>query len=169
MCILLSEYALSGRAGYRASIIDYANKIEELFTKMEGTRADVLPPNQKFFDNYFNFVWKFVHTLTAAVTPLEPELGTSDLERFKPYLEAEEIRLSTNLKAVDYDIDGTDTLTLITGVGRIEKVGARQHIQSPARLNYALCPAERLSSYLLAAEAPLRDHAGHADQGFGLA
>ena len=129
MFVLLSEYPLSHRAGYRASIIDYADKIEELFAKMEETRAEVLPPNQKFFDNYFTFAWKIVHTLTTAVTPLEPELGTGDLERFKPYLEAEEIRLSTNLKAVNYDIDGTDTLTLITGVGRIEKVGARQHIQ----------------------------------------
>ncbi|KAN0140973.1 hypothetical protein V8E53_001417 [Lactarius tabidus] len=110
-------------AGYKASIIDYANKIEELFAKMEGTRVDVLPPNQKFFDNYFTFAWKIVHTLTAAVTPLEPELasGASNLERFKSYLEAEETRLSTSLKAVDYNIDGTDTLTLITGAGRIEK------------------------------------------------
>jgi hypothetical protein len=65
------------------------------------------------------------------VTPLEPELGSgaSNLERFKSYLEAEETRLSTSLKAVNYNIDGTDTLTLITGAGRIEKVGVRQHIQ----------------------------------------
>jgi hypothetical protein len=96
---------------------------------MEGTRVEVLPPNQKFFDNYFTFAWKLVHTLTAAVTPLEPELGTSNLERFKSYLEAEETRLSASLKAMNYNIDGTDTLTLITGAGRIEKVGTRQHIQ----------------------------------------
>jgi hypothetical protein len=98
---------------------------------MEGTRVEVLPPNRKFFDNYFTFAWKIVHTLTAAVTPLEPELASdaSNLERFKSYLEAEETRLSTRLKAVDYNIDGTDTLTLITGAGRIEKVGVRRHIQ----------------------------------------
>jgi hypothetical protein len=98
---------------------------------MEGTRVEVLPPNRKFFDNYFTFAWKIVHTLTAAVTPLKPELasGTNNLERFKTYLEEEETRLSTRLKAVDYNIDGTDTLTLITGAGRIEKVGARRHIQ----------------------------------------
>ncbi|KAI9464115.1 hypothetical protein BJY52DRAFT_887632 [Lactarius psammicola] len=107
--------------GYRASIIDYANKIEELFAKMEGIRAEVLPPNQKLFDNYFTFGWKIVHTLTATVTPLEPEPRTSNLGRFESYLEAEEARLSTNLRAIDYVIDCTDTLTLITGVGRIEK------------------------------------------------
>ncbi|KAF8273628.1 hypothetical protein EI94DRAFT_1795034 [Lactarius quietus] len=107
--------------GYKASIIEYANKIEELFAKMEGVRAEVLPPNRVSFDNYFISVWNYVHTLTVAVTPLVPELGTSNLVRFKSYLEAEEVRLGANLKAVDYVIDGTDTLTLLTGVGRIEK------------------------------------------------
>ncbi|KAH9077795.1 hypothetical protein EDB83DRAFT_2548774 [Lactarius deliciosus] len=107
--------------GYRASIIDYANKIEELLAKMEGIRAEVLPPNRLAVDDYFRFVWRSVHTLTAAVTPLQPESGPSNWDRFKSHLEAEEARLNTNLKAVDYTIDGTDTLTLIAGVGRIEK------------------------------------------------
>lgn len=94
---------------------------------MEGVRAEVLPPNRVSFDNYFTSVWNYVHTLTAAVAPLLPELGSSSLDRFKSYLEAEEARLSANLKAVDYVIDGTDTLTLLAGVGRIEKVGERTH------------------------------------------
>ncbi|KAI9464116.1 hypothetical protein BJY52DRAFT_1166045 [Lactarius psammicola] len=108
-------------AGYRASIIDYANKIEELFSKMEGIRAEVLPPNRQFIDNYFTFGWNFVHPLTASVTSLLPEPSTDNMDRFKSYLEEEQARLTTNLKAVDYVIDGMDTLTLITGVGRIEK------------------------------------------------
>jgi hypothetical protein len=36
-------------------------------------------------------------------------------------LGAEEARLGNNLRAVDYVIDGIDTLSLIAGVGRIEK------------------------------------------------
>ena len=95
---------------------------------MEGIRAEVLPPNRRAVDDYFRFVWESVHSLTATVTPLQPESGPSSWDRFKSHLEAEEVRLSANLKAVDYTIDGLDTLTLITGVGRIEKVGARQHI-----------------------------------------
>ncbi|KAF8273627.1 hypothetical protein EI94DRAFT_1563512, partial [Lactarius quietus] len=108
-------------AGYKASIIDYANKIEELLAKMEGVRAEVLPPNRRSVDDYFRYVWDSVHTLTAAVTPLQPDSGPSSGDKFKSYLEAEEARLSANLKAVDYTLDGTDTLTLITGEGRIEK------------------------------------------------
>ena len=107
--------------GFRTSIIDYAQKIEDLFAKMEGIRAEVLPANQELMDIYFTDVWKRVHRLTdAAPSPLPLSF---DPENFKPYLEAEEARLSTNLKAVNYFIDGTDTLSLITGLGRIEKVG----------------------------------------------
>lgn len=104
--------------GYRASIVDYATKIEELLAKMEGIRVEVLSPNQMDFDEYFTFGWTFVHTLTAAATALEPELGASNLDKFNSYLEAEEARLTANLKAVDYVIDGTDTLTLITAALR---------------------------------------------------
>ncbi|KAI9464111.1 hypothetical protein BJY52DRAFT_887328 [Lactarius psammicola] len=107
--------------GYRASIIDYAEKIEELFAKMEGIRAEVLPPNRRAVDEYFLIVWDIVHSLTAPVTPLQPEPGPNIWDKFKSHLEAEEARICTNLKAVDYTIDGTDTLTLIIGAGRIEK------------------------------------------------
>jgi len=88
---------------------------------MEGIRTEVLPANRGLIDLYFTFGWKQVHKLTAAVP--SPLYFTFDPEKFKSYLEAEETRLSANLKAVKYIIDGTDTLSLITGVGRIEKVG----------------------------------------------
>ena len=119
-------------AGFRALIINYAKRIEELFAKMEGVRSDVLPPNRETIDDYFTYVWEPVHTLTAAVISLQP--GPNNPDKFKPYLEAEEARLAANLKAVDYIIDGTDTLTLITGVGRIEKVSTSRRTQYYSRL-----------------------------------
>ena len=105
-------------------MIDYAQKIENLFAKMEGVRTTVLPPNRKGVDRYFGVVWEIVHTLTTAANSLESVLADSG--KFKLYLEAEETRLETNLRAVNYVIDGIDTLTLITGGGRIEKVGVWQ-------------------------------------------
>jgi hypothetical protein len=111
---------LSPPAGYRASIIDYANKIEELFAKMEGVRADMLPPNREAIGRYFAYVREPIHTLTAAALSLQA--GPNNPEKFGLYLEAEEARLSANLKAVDYILNRDNTLTLITGVGRIEKV-----------------------------------------------
>ena len=103
---------------------------------MEGVRTTVLPPNRESIDDYFTDVWEPIHTLTAAVISLQP--GSSNPEKFKPYLEAEEARLSANLKAVDYIIDGTDTLTLITGEGRIEKVSTC-NLQSTRHHSRLIC------------------------------
>jgi hypothetical protein len=87
---------------------------------MEGVRSEVLPLNLQAIIKYFTFVWEPVHTLIAAVLLLQP--SQDDPDKFKSYIESEEARLGNNLRAVDYIIDGTDTLTLITGVGRVEKV-----------------------------------------------
>jgi hypothetical protein len=106
--------------GYRASIIGYALKIQDLFAKMEGIRSEVLPLNLQAIIKYFTYVWEPAHTLIAAVLSLQS--SQDDPDKFKSYIEAEEARLENNLRAVDYIIDGTDTLTLITGVGRVEKV-----------------------------------------------
>jgi hypothetical protein len=84
----------------------------------------VLPPNREAVDRYFACVWEYVHTLTAAVhSQNSPQnSGPDHPNKFNSYLEAEEARLGNNLRAVDYVIDGVDTLPLIAGVGRIEKV-----------------------------------------------
>ena len=87
---------------------------------MDGIRTEVHPLNRQAIVRYFTNVWIPVHELVAAVLSLGPV--EDDLEKFKSHVEAEEARLANNLRAVDYIIDGTDTLTLITGVGRIEKV-----------------------------------------------
>jgi hypothetical protein len=110
-------------AGFKWSLIDYAQKIEDLISKMEGVRSVVLPPNREAVDRYFTCAWDVAHTLTAAVNSQSSQFSVpDDSEKFKPYLEAVEIRLQNNLQAVDYVIDGVDTLPLITGVGRVEKV-----------------------------------------------
>jgi len=110
-------------AGFKWSLIDYAQKIEDLIAKMEGVRNVVLPPNREAFDRYFGVVWEVVHTLTAAVLSQSSQSsGPDESKKFKSYLEAVEARLGNNLQAVDYIIDGVDTLPLITGAGRVEKV-----------------------------------------------
>ena len=96
---------------------------------MEGIRCEVLPPNRRSIDIYFSFWWRSIRTLTVAVTSLPPDFDAIhtngfEFDIFATYVEAEEARLHTNLKAVDCIIDSTDCLALLTGVGRIEKVGA---------------------------------------------
>jgi hypothetical protein len=109
--------------GFKWSITDYAQKIEDLFAKMEGVRSVVLPPNREAVDQYFGCAWDVVHTLTAAVLSQSSQSsGPDESKKIKPYLESVETRLGNNLQAVDYIIDGVDTVPLITGVGRVEKV-----------------------------------------------
>jgi len=93
---------------------------------MQGVRTTVLPPNREAVDKYCDFVWKAVHTLTVPATSLSS--GLDGAEKFKPYLEAEEARLDKNLRAVDYVIDGIDTLRLITGGCRTERVRMKHRI-----------------------------------------
>jgi hypothetical protein len=50
--------------------------------------------------------------------------------KFQNFVDAEEARLAANLDAVDYDIDAADTLVLVTGQGRIEKVGPNPFVKS---------------------------------------
>ena len=101
---------------------------------MDGLRTEVLPINRNAVTSYFANIWGLVHGLIAPLLSLQP--GQDDSEKFQSYLEAEEARLDNNLKAVDYIIDGTDTLTLIIGVGRIEKVSTCQFCQHHTWLIY---------------------------------
>jgi hypothetical protein len=115
-------------AGFKWSIIDYSRKIQDLFAKMEGVRSVVLPPNREAIDRYFASVWAVVHTLTAPMLSESSESSRpDDIKKFDSYLEAEEARLGNNLRAVDYIIDGIDTVPLISGIGRIEKVRIQQY------------------------------------------
>ncbi len=124
-------------AGFKWSIINYAWKIEDLFAKMEGVRTTVLPPNREAVDIYFKTVWEVVHTLTAAAS--SQYSGLDDPEKFKSYIESEENRLGNNLRAVDYVIDGLDTVILITGGGRIEKVRIKQSIHRLGPISLLNC------------------------------
>ena len=80
--------------------------------------------------------------------------GLTDPGNFKFHLEAEEARLGKNLRDVKYVIDGTDTLALITGGGRIEKVrvgNAIYTIHDSSRYSIV----DRLPTLILADEALL--------------
>jgi hypothetical protein len=54
-----------------------------------------------------------------------PYRGTNDTdlrEKTQEYVLQEEARIKANLESIKYDIDAPNTLALITGPGRIEKV-----------------------------------------------
>ncbi|KAI0265382.1 hypothetical protein BC834DRAFT_825189 [Gloeopeniophorella convolvens] len=105
--------------GWKSSMINYAKSIEHLWSKMDGMHTAVLAPNRDSVARYQIYVWRLVHKLTATLTDSDPD--TTYLDRFQSPITAEEERLKKNLEAVDYVIDGLDTLKLIIGEGRLEK------------------------------------------------
>lgn len=99
----------------------YARKIDVLFSKMFAIRPRIRTANRKAVDEYLDTVWRGVCDLTASFSRI---YESDDLqERFQSYVEAEEQRLIEKLETIRYDIDAIDTLSLIIGSGRIEKVG----------------------------------------------
>ena len=121
----------------------YKDRIDELFTKMFSIRRNVLPANQGTVQNYLNGVWKKVSTLTSSFGRAY-QLDFNLQQRFRSYVDSEETRLKKELEIVEYDIDAMDTLSLITGPGRIEKVShscyPRSAVSLLRPLLSVLCP-----------------------------
>ena len=98
----------------------YAVQIDSLLEKMFAIKPLVLPANRRFVEKYLDSVWSYVTELTAGFR--RAEWSEALRERFQGYVEAEEEKMRDQLEIMRYDIDAADTLLLITGPGRIEKV-----------------------------------------------
>ena len=98
----------------------YRDLIDDICGKMFAIRANIHPANRNAVDRYLQIVWKRICTLTSSLIPTSP--NDSLFERFQDYTEAEERRLREDLETVKYDIDSMDTLLLVIGQGRIERV-----------------------------------------------
>ena len=98
----------------------YRDKINALFAKMFSLKAHIHPAVRSSVDTYLHTVWTRVTELTSSIEPYYPAEALR--ERFHSHIDDEEQRLREGLEAVRYDIDAMDTLILVTGPGRIEKV-----------------------------------------------
>ncbi|KAJ7248435.1 hypothetical protein C8J57DRAFT_1358239 [Mycena rebaudengoi] len=106
--------------GWHQSIALYKTKIRELIAKMFAIMTNVLPANRATANEYLDLVYRGVTSLESSIAPCF--ITDSLQEKFRSYVEAEEARLRDNLKDVRYDIDARDTLALVIGPGRIERV-----------------------------------------------
>src|SRR5258708_175978 len=98
----------------------YCVKIEEIFDAMIRLSDEVLPENLPAVYKYIDTVWRQV---TVFVQSIEREEGTEELRsRFKPHVTAEESRLRRNFEEINYRIDGSDTVRIVSGEGRLETV-----------------------------------------------
>ncbi|CDO75523.1 hypothetical protein BN946_scf184871.g4 [Trametes cinnabarina] len=105
--------------GWRMTATHYRDEITNMFAKMFSMRPSILGANVHAVQKYFETVYQRVCTLTSSFVGEYQSEALKD--RFQTYVDAEEQRLREGLDTVHYDIDAMDTLTLITGPGRIEK------------------------------------------------
>ena len=92
-----------------------------MLSQMLAMRSHLLPENRDGANVYLTKVWQSIVELTLAFTS---EDSTDDLflPKFMPYAHLEEERIRRNLATVKYDIDAPDTVYIVAGRGRIEKV-----------------------------------------------
>ncbi|KAJ7901712.1 hypothetical protein B0H14DRAFT_1250148 [Mycena olivaceomarginata] len=115
LCHWIAYWAI----GFHQSLSVYATKIRELIAKMFALRTRVLPANRTAVNSYLETIYQGVTSLESGLAPCY--VNEALQEKFSSYVEAEEERLRGNLEAVDYDLDAANTLTLVTGQGRIER------------------------------------------------
>ena len=91
----------------------------------------ILPINRRLVYRYIeNYSFSRVELLLRSIIPYDAH-GDDDLrENIQPYLTEEEERLRSTLESIAWDIDTMDTLALITGPERIEKVRTLVHNHS---------------------------------------
>ena len=121
--------ALTTRStGWHASIWAYQNKICGILLVIAEDLKHVLHSNRVVVDAYLSDpVFSKLDLLIRSVVP--PVNHDAELERrMSAYVQREEQRMEQNLLAVAFDIDDQNTLSLITGPGRIERVRADLYI-----------------------------------------
>lgn len=83
-------------------------------------RSTVLPENRYWADYYLKTVWPVAFELIKAFR--QANVSDHIEAKFKDYAEYEENRIRKNLEDIRFDIDALDTVYVVAGPGRIEKV-----------------------------------------------
>ena len=106
--------------GWQMTATGYRDEITTICAQMFAIRPYLHSSNLTAVNMYLQTLWGKLPLLTSSLTSVDQ--GDYLEERFRSYVETEEHRLREGLETVKYAIDGMDTLSLITGQGRIEKV-----------------------------------------------
>ncbi len=111
--------------GWHVSMNQYKEKIRAILSAMYDIFPNVLPANREAVARYLQHrvIYK-VDKLLRSTRDVSNTLQSSELRRLtEKYTKLEEARLGANLEDVRYEIDGRSTVSIITGPGRIERVG----------------------------------------------
>ncbi len=94
---------------------------------MHTAAEQTLPANRVFIDLFLSaYPFRRLDSILSGFQEQTYYHGTcnwTDWSKFLPYVEDEEKRLKRQLEKLKYSIDASDSLLLITGPGRLERVG----------------------------------------------
>jgi len=109
--------------GWHSTVWHYRGKIKRILTAMWDSLEQVLPFNRRIVDMYLGSEpFCRIELLLRSINPYHSENDGDLREKIRPYVVQEEARIKNNLVSVAFDIDAPNTLSLITGPGRIERV-----------------------------------------------
>ncbi|KAI0633750.1 hypothetical protein C8Q77DRAFT_1116698 [Trametes polyzona] len=109
-------------AGWQHSVSRYADQINAVLNEMFAMLPTMREENRALAFNYLDAVWDDIAMLTHSIHR-NPDVDDDELaDHFDEHIHLVERHLRERLEAVRYHIDAHDTLALITGPGRIEKV-----------------------------------------------
>ncbi|GJJ06180.1 hypothetical protein Clacol_000369 [Clathrus columnatus] len=136
----INDFTSSRPAKWR----QYCYKIRAVLSEIDESYQSLLPGNTQEFSYFLHgSPMQFVDRLVAGVYTFSRDGSVADEYQhpsFEEYTKQNEQRLKKRLETFSYLIDERSTLSLLTGVGRLEEVG---HSHSP--VGYAYTDLENLA------------------------
>lgn len=130
VCPFIESIAASVNSppGFHLSLAHYSKAINGLLKELHVAALAVIPANRAIVDRYLHGTsLMYVDDLMASVKRACRDLEADDdlWAKFLPYIQSEEQRIRKNLESIAYNIDTVDTLSIVTGPGRLERVRTR--------------------------------------------
>ncbi|KDR69973.1 hypothetical protein GALMADRAFT_145027 [Galerina marginata CBS 339.88] len=116
----LPQWVAYWTVGFEVTLRQYCSRIRELFSYLHALYDLLIPGNAGVFSSVMGQIVEFViarvHTISA--DNKEDEYQNPS---FQAYAESVEKQIEKRLERLNYLIDGSNTLSLVTGPGRLEE------------------------------------------------
>lgn len=109
--------------GWQITAGKYRDKITSLFNQMFALRSSIKAENRYWADYYLRNVWPAAFELCQSLR--QASVAEHIEDKFQAFANYEEERIRQNLDDIHFDIDALDTVYVVAGPGRIEKVSKR--------------------------------------------
>ncbi|KZV94095.1 hypothetical protein EXIGLDRAFT_767390 [Exidia glandulosa HHB12029] len=113
-------------AGFRVICLAYAEEIQDMRAMMGQLALRALPSNQRAVDSYLSehslyIVDQLVHGIITSADESDERMPMNLVHRFHGYKTSEKEYLTNLIERLHWEIDAQNSLSIITGGGRIEQ------------------------------------------------